>query len=109
MPVDFQQYVAAVLCGLIDQVAGGAVKVAVHFGPFEQGFIRAKGFELVFSDKTVFAPVYLAAAGLACGAGNRQNQRAILVEQGLDQAGFAGAAGRNHHKHIAGAFGHKSG
>ena len=55
----------------------------MHFGPFQQGLFVAHALEIVDRHEAVFATVFFAGTRRARGAGNREQDGRVLLEQGL--------------------------
>ena len=102
LEVDFQNHVGALGDPLLDGLLGGAVAVAVHMGPFHEGVGPHHGVEFLLRDEKVLASVLLLAARRAGGVRDRGLHARVELQQRLDQAGFAGAAGGRNDKQISG-------
>src|SRR5690606_15943712 len=66
LPINLEQYVLALLQGLVDAVARRTVIVAMDLRPFQQGILLAQRFEFFVADKTVVLVGFLAGARRAC-------------------------------------------
>jgi len=102
LPIDFEHDVHPRRRRLVNEIARRAVVVAVDLGPFEQGVALAHLRKLITRHKTVFASVHFAGTGRARRTRHGQAQGRIALEQGLDEAGFARAAGRGNKKQSTG-------
>ena len=102
LPVDLEQHVVAADDAVFDGAARSAVEVAVHLGPLDELARRDHGAKRRLVDEVVLAPVLLLAARLSRGVRDRQHEVRIELEQGLDEARFAGAARRGDGEEVAG-------
>src|SRR5262245_56061920 len=95
LPVDLEHQVLPALQGLGDDLAGGAVAVAVHQRVLEKLAAIAHREERRLVDEVVLAPVLLAGARRACGVGSRELEARLGREERLGKRGLAGARGRS--------------
>ena len=93
LPVDLQNQVEAFGQGLLDPFLRGAVKVVEDLGVLEKFAAFEHGVELRMVDEVVVDSVHLAWTHGAGGMRDRDANLRLAVDQGLDQAGLAGAGG----------------
>ncbi|MNN77111.1 hypothetical protein D3C81_1935450 [compost metagenome] len=77
--------------GLLQGALRGAIQVAKHFGLFQEVALFSHAQELGALDEVVVHPVGFSRAHGARGVGDRHANVRLGVDQGLDQAGLAGA------------------
>src|SRR5688572_4157157 len=94
LPVDLEDEVLALLEGVLDGLAGGAIPVAVYLGALQELAAALHGEKGRLVHEVVLAPVLLPRARLAGGVGGRQPEAGLVFQQRLDQRGLAGARGR---------------
>ena len=76
--------------------------MSVHFGPLEEIAMLDHGPKRRLVDEVIFPVLLFLAARFARGVRDRHHQVLVQLQQRLDQAGLARAAGRRHDKQVSG-------
>jgi hypothetical protein len=105
LEVDLQHDIVAIAQALLHRGARGAVVVAMNLGPLEEIAVVDHLAEGIGGDEPVLAAVLFLAAGRAGGVGDRHHQAGVDLQQGLDEAGLAGAGRGGDDVEVAGVVG----
>jgi hypothetical protein len=105
LEVDLQHDIVAITQALLHRGAGGAVAVAVDLRPLEEVAVVDHLAEGIGGDKPVFTAVFFLAARGAGGVRDRHHEAGVDLQQGLDEAGLAGAGRGGDDVEVAGVVG----
>lgn len=90
LPVDLENQVVALGQGLSYPGVRGTVIVAEDFGMFKKLAAADHGLEVVYAGEVVVDAIGFTRTGGAGGMGNGYADKWQVIQQGLDQTGFAG-------------------
>src|SRR5450830_1270596 len=101
LEVDLQHHVGAFGDALFDGLFRGAIAVAMHMGPLDEGVVGHHRIEFGLGHKEVLASVLFLAAGRPGGVRHGGLDTRVQLQQRLHKAGLAGPAGGGHDKQVS--------
>ena len=101
LPVDIEQHIAAIGQRRFHRCARGAITVAEHGRPFQQGVFFDHRLELVVRHEIIINAVHFTGAWAARCGRNAHGDAAVFGHQRARHGGLASTRGRGQHEHQA--------